>query len=73
MLAGMLLGGCESQEQRNAELIETYLANAGARLRAAFSHLGLNTAWVLRGSETAVYGPAAPDRCGELRWRAERR
>jgi ribose transport system substrate-binding protein len=25
------------------------------RLRAAFSHLGLNTAWVLRGSETAKF------------------
>jgi ribose transport system substrate-binding protein len=55
MLAGMLLGGCESQEQRTAQLIETVAPTPAPRLRAAFSHLGLNTAWVLRGSETAKF------------------
>lgn len=55
MMANMLLSGCESQEQQTARLIETVSPTPAPRLRAAFSHLGLNTAWVLRGSETAKF------------------
>jgi ribose transport system substrate-binding protein len=55
LMANMLLGGCESEEQRTAQLIETVSPTPTPRLRAAFSHLGLNTAWVLRGSETAKF------------------
>jgi ribose transport system substrate-binding protein len=53
LMANMLLSGCSSQEQQTSRLIETVSPTPAPRLRAAFSHLGLNTAWVLRGSETA--------------------
>jgi ribose transport system substrate-binding protein len=55
LVAGTLLSGCESQDQRTSELIETVSPTPVPRLRAAFSHLGLNTAWVLRGSQTAKF------------------
>jgi ribose transport system substrate-binding protein len=55
VLANMLLSGCDSQSQRTAELIDTVAPTPAPRLRAAFSHLGLDTAWVRRGSETAKF------------------
>jgi ribose transport system substrate-binding protein len=55
LMANMLLSGCESQEQQTSHFIETVSPTPAPRLRAAFSHLGLNTAWVLRGSETAKF------------------
>src|SRR5215213_3451661 len=45
VLANMLLSGCDSQSQRTAELIDTVAPTPTPRLRAAFSHLGLDTAW----------------------------
>src|SRR5688572_8259442 len=54
LAANMLLSGCESQPGQS-ELIDTVSPTPPPRLRAAFSHLGLNTAWVLRGSETAKF------------------
>ncbi|HEX5692721.1 MAG TPA: sugar ABC transporter substrate-binding protein, partial [Roseiflexaceae bacterium] len=55
LMASVLLSGCESQDQRTSQLIETVSPTPAPRLRAAFSHLGLNTAWVLRGSQTAKF------------------
>jgi ribose transport system substrate-binding protein len=55
MLANLLLSGCGPQERRAGGLVETLTPTPTPRLRAAFSHLGLNTAWVLRGSETAKF------------------
>lgn len=55
LMASMLLSGCASQDQRTDQLIETVSPTPAPRLRAAFSHLGLNTAWVLRGSQTAKF------------------
>jgi ribose transport system substrate-binding protein len=55
LMANLLLSGCESQEQQTASSIETVSPTPTPRLRAAFSHLGLNTAWVRRGSDTAKF------------------
>lgn len=55
MMANLLLSGCASQGQEAGGLIESVTPTPTPRLRAAFSHLGLNTAWVLRGSETAKF------------------
>jgi ribose transport system substrate-binding protein len=55
LMANLLLSGCESQEQPTAPFIETVSPTPVPRLRAAFSHLGLNTAWVRRGGETAKF------------------
>ena len=55
VLANLLLSGCDSESQRTAELIDTVAPTPIPRLRAAFSHLGLDTAWVRRGSETAKF------------------
>jgi ribose transport system substrate-binding protein len=55
MLANLTLSGCESREQQASQLLETVAPTPAPRLRAAFSHLGLNTAWVQRGSETAKF------------------
>ena len=55
LIAGQLLSGCAAQGQPAGGLIEAMTPTPRPRLRAAFSHLGLNTAWVLRGSETAKY------------------
>jgi ribose transport system substrate-binding protein len=55
MLANLLLSGCDVEQQNASELIDTQSPTPTPRLRAAFSHLGLNTAWVRRGSETAKF------------------
>jgi ribose transport system substrate-binding protein len=55
LLSNVLLSSCESEEQQTARLIQTVSPTPVPRLRAAFSHLGLNTAWVLRGSQTAKF------------------
>jgi ribose transport system substrate-binding protein len=55
LMANLLLSGCAPREPRASGLIETLTPTPAPRLRAAFSHLGLNTAWVLRGSETAKF------------------
>lgn len=55
MMANLLLGGCAPREQQASGLVESLTPSPARRLRAAFSHLGLNTAWVLRGSETARF------------------
>jgi len=53
MLASLELTGCASQEQQTVYQIENVLPTPTPRLRAAFSHLGLNTAWNQRGRDTA--------------------
>lgn len=54
-LAALALSGCAARQVQADQLIETVSPTPTPRLRAAFSHLGLNTAWPQRGSETAKF------------------
>lgn len=55
VLASVALSACDSRQQMASQLIETVAPTPAPRMRAAFSHLGLNTAWPQRGSETAKF------------------
>lgn len=55
VLAGMLMSGCQTRSQQPETFIETISPTPAPRLRAAFSHLGLSTAWAKHGSEAAKF------------------
>jgi ribose transport system substrate-binding protein len=54
-LAGLALGGCASQNQPDAEQVQRVVPTPLPRLRAAFSHNGLQGSWNARGRDTSQF------------------